>query len=104
MVEEARGGRRNHGLLVSVPRTDRYIFRSMTSFAIENDGTGVGYVLGDYPEGLEADGSRVPVRFARGGEGRTFVLVIGADGLQSRTQSMVWGAEGKNSCRNGRSK
>ena len=74
----------------------------MTSFAIKNDGVGVRYVLGDYLEGLEADGSRVQVRFARSGEGHTFVLGIGADGLHSRTQSMVWGAEGRKSYRNGK--
>jgi 2-polyprenyl-6-methoxyphenol hydroxylase-like FAD-dependent oxidoreductase len=35
----------------------------------------------------------VRVRFARSGVRRAFDLVVGADGLQSQTRRMVWGAD-----------
>lgn len=61
---------------------------------IERDGgKGIEYVFGDWVEELEQDGSKVNVRFAKSGERRSFDLVVGADGLLSRTRRMVWGEE-----------
>ncbi|KAJ9630794.1 hypothetical protein H2203_001319 [Taxawa tesnikishii (nom. ined.)] len=56
-------------------------------------GKGIEYVFGDWVEELEQDGSKVNVRFAKSGERRSFDLVVGADGLLSRTRRMVWGEE-----------
>lgn len=68
----------------------------LVSEEVEREGgVGVEYVFGDYLEELEQDGSKVHVRFAKSGERRSFDLVIGADGLQSRTRRMVWGAKGE---------
>lgn len=58
-------------------------------------GKGIEYVFGDYLDELEQDGEKVHVRFAKSGERRSFDLVVGADGLQSRTRSMAWGAQGE---------
>ena len=58
-------------------------------------GAGVEYIFGDYLEELKQDGSKVQVRFAKSGQRRSFDLVVGADGLQSSTRKMVWGAEGE---------
>lgn len=58
-------------------------------------GAGVEYVFGDYLESLEQDGDKVHVQFAKSKQRRTFDLVVGADGLQSRTRSMVWGSAGE---------
>ncbi|KAK1765003.1 oxidoreductase [Phialemonium atrogriseum] len=58
-------------------------------------GQGIEYVFGDHLDELDQDGMKVHVRFAESGERRTFDLVVGADGLQSQTRKMVWGAEGE---------
>jgi 2-polyprenyl-6-methoxyphenol hydroxylase-like FAD-dependent oxidoreductase len=58
-----------------------------------NGGAGVEYIFGDYLEEIEQDGDKVNVRFAKSGKRQSFDLLIGADGLQSRTRSMVWGVE-----------
>ena len=58
-------------------------------------GAGVEYIFGDYLDGIEQDGNKVHVRFVKSGRRRSFDLVVGADGLQSRTRGMVWGAEGE---------
>ena len=58
-------------------------------------GAGIEYVFGDTLEELEQDGNQVHVRFAKSGERRSYDLVVGADGLQSRTRNMVWGTEGE---------
>ena len=56
-------------------------------------GFGVEYIFGDYLEGLEQDGQKVHVRLAKSGETRSYDIIVGADGLQSRTRNMVWGKE-----------
>lgn len=61
----------------------------------KDGGAGIEYVFGDYLESLEQDGQQVQVRFAKGGQRRRFDLVVGADGLLSRTRNMVWGEEGE---------
>lgn len=58
-------------------------------------GAGIEYVFGDTLSELDQDGSQVHVRFSKSGERRTFDLVVGADGLQSRTRNMAWGSEGE---------
>ena len=58
-------------------------------------GEGIEYVFGDTLSELDQDGSQVHVRFAKSGERRSFDLVVGADGLQSRTRNMAWGSEGE---------
>lgn len=57
--------------------------------------SGIEYVFGDYLDGIEQDGDKVRVRFAKSGETRSFDLLVGADGMQSRTRKMVWGEEGE---------
>lgn len=68
-------------------------------------GPGVDFVFGDRLDRIEQqqqqqqggpnDGRRrVKVRFAGSGETRLFDVVVGADGLQSGTRRLVWGAEG----------
>ncbi|KAK5112568.1 hypothetical protein LTR85_011260 [Meristemomyces frigidus] len=58
-------------------------------------GAGIEYVFGDYAESITQDGAKVHVRFARSDEYRSFDLVVGADGLQSRTRRLAFGAEGE---------
>ncbi|KAK8085640.1 oxidoreductase [Apiospora hydei] len=59
-------------------------------------GRGVEYIFGDYLEELDQeDGDKVHVRFSKSGVRRSFDLVVGADGLHSRTRKMVWGEEGE---------
>ncbi|BCS27683.1 uncharacterized protein APUU_60731S [Aspergillus puulaauensis] len=57
--------------------------------------SGIEYVFGDYLDEIEQDGERVRVRFAKSGQTRIFDLLVGADGMQSRTRRMVWGKEGE---------
>ena len=56
-------------------------------------GAGVDFVFGDYVADIEELGDKASVRFAESGETRKYDLVVGADGLQSRTRRMVWGKE-----------
>lgn len=58
-------------------------------------GAGIEYIFGDYLDEIEQDGDQVNVHFAKSGERRSFDLVVGADGLQSKTRNMVWGPEGE---------
>ena len=69
--------------------------KSVSDEVQEEGGAGVEYIFGDYLEELEQDENKVNVRFAKSGERRSYDLVVGADGLQSRTRNMVWGAEGE---------
>ncbi len=59
----------------------------------KNGGEGVEFIFGDSPEELEQDSQKVHVRFANSGERRTFDLVVGADGLQSRTRRLAFGEQ-----------
>ncbi|KAJ9494466.1 hypothetical protein LTR99_010770 [Exophiala xenobiotica] len=59
----------------------------------KNGGEGVEFIFGDALEELEQDSQKVHVRFANSGERRTFDLVVGADGLQSRTRRLAFGEQ-----------
>ncbi|EXJ62464.1 hypothetical protein A1O7_02901 [Cladophialophora yegresii CBS 114405] len=58
-------------------------------------GAGIAYMFGDHLDALEQDGNQVHVRFAKSGKRQSFDVVVGADGLQSGTRSLAWGAEGE---------
>lgn len=53
--------------------------------------TGIEYIFGDYLDSIDQQGGDVLVRFAKSGEQRRFDLLVGADGLQSRTRRLVFG-------------
>lgn len=62
----------------------------------EQGGRGIEYIFGDYVQEMsQEDGDKVHVRFAKSGVRRSFDLVVGADGLHSRTRKLVWGEEGE---------
>ncbi|KAF9872046.1 pyridine nucleotide-disulfide oxidoreductase [Colletotrichum karsti] len=61
----------------------------------DDGGAGIEYIFGDSLDELEQDGDKVHVHFSKSGERRTFDLVVGADGLQSRTRSLAWGEDGE---------
>ncbi|KAI7081990.1 putative oxidoreductase [Hortaea werneckii] len=56
-------------------------------------GQGIEYVFGDSIDALEQQGDTVNVRFANSGKHRNFNIVVGADGLQSRTRRLAFGTE-----------
>jgi 2-polyprenyl-6-methoxyphenol hydroxylase-like FAD-dependent oxidoreductase len=58
-------------------------------------GRGVRFLVGDVLKGIEQEGDRVRVVFAKSGEEEDFDLVVGADGLQSATRKSVWGSQGE---------
>ncbi|KAL1893284.1 hypothetical protein Sste5346_006460 [Sporothrix stenoceras] len=64
------------------------------------DDSAVEYIFGDHLDGIEQDhtANTVTVHFAKSGKKRTFDLVVGADGLQSTTRSMVWGSKHEAEC------
>lgn len=62
---------------------------------VRDGGKGIEYLFGDYLDDIEQIGDKVKVHFAKGGQRQIFDLVVGADGLQSRTRSMVWGSDGE---------
>lgn len=55
-------------------------------------GKGVEFIFGDSIEDLEQDDEKVYVRLAKAGK-REYDLVVGADGLHSKTRNLAWGAE-----------
>lgn len=69
------------------------------------EGHGVEFIFGDslaelqqqaqMPTDIEtkSEGDRVRVRFTKSGETRQFDIVVGADGLQSRTRALAWNSE-----------
>ncbi|SPB48270.1 hypothetical protein CAN33_009790 [Aspergillus niger] len=66
------------------------------SAAAERDGAaGIEYIFGDYLDDIQQQGNQVHVRFAKSKETKCFDLLVGADGMQSRTRKMVWGEEGE---------
>ncbi|KAL1865348.1 hypothetical protein Daus18300_007238 [Diaporthe australafricana] len=69
--------------------------RDVSDEVARDGGKGIEYVFGDYLDEIEQSGDKVSVHFAKSGERRNFDLVVGADGLQSRTRSMVWGSDGE---------
>ncbi|KAI7277745.1 putative oxidoreductase [Hortaea werneckii] len=56
-------------------------------------GQGIEYIFGDSIDALEQQGDTVNVRFANSGEQRNLDIVVGADGLQSRTRRLAFGNE-----------
>ncbi|KAL1296813.1 hypothetical protein AAFC00_004439 [Neodothiora populina] len=56
-------------------------------------GAGIEYVFGDYLDELHQDNDKVHVRFAKSNDSRSYDLVVGADGLLSRTRNLAFGAE-----------
>lgn len=69
--------------------------KDVSDEVVRNGGKGIEYLFGDYLDDIEQIGNQVNVRFAKSGKRRDFDLVVGADGLQSRTRSMVWGSDGE---------
>lgn len=55
----------------------------------------VDFIYNDYIEELQQEGSSVRVRFANSKVQRTFDIIVGADGLQSRTRRQAFGVEGE---------
>lgn len=70
------------------------------SHTITDDDGAVEYIFGDHLDGIEQDhtANTVTVHFAKSGKKQTFDLVVGADGLQSTTRSMVWGSDHEAEC------
>ncbi|CAH0057181.1 unnamed protein product [Clonostachys solani] len=56
---------------------------------------GIEYIFGDYLKEIKQEDDEVHVLFAKSGERRSFDLLVGADGMQSRTRKLVWGEEGE---------
>ncbi|TDZ33392.1 Uncharacterized protein C8035_v010885 [Colletotrichum spinosum] len=61
----------------------------------DEGGAGIEYVFGESLDELVQDGDKVHVRFEKSGERRTFDMVVGADGIQSRTRLLAWGEDGE---------
>ncbi|SMQ53060.1 unnamed protein product [Zymoseptoria tritici ST99CH_3D7] len=55
----------------------------------------VEFMYGDYVEKIEQDEEEVRVRLAKGKKEMVFDLVVGADGLQSKTRRQVFGLSGE---------
>ncbi|KAK6428210.1 hypothetical protein LTR95_015648 [Oleoguttula sp. CCFEE 5521] len=56
-------------------------------------GAGVEFIFGDYLDSItQASSDRVDAHFAKRDETRSFDLIVGADGLQSSTRALSWGA------------
>lgn len=68
--------------------------RSLSEHVKSEGGTGVEFLFGETVEHLEEDEKGVAVRFGTSGETRRFEVVVGADGLQSRTRKTVFGPQG----------
>ncbi|ROW03005.1 hypothetical protein VMCG_05778 [Cytospora schulzeri] len=69
--------------------------RDVSEAVQRGGGRGIEYIFGDYLDEIAQDGEKVGVHLAKSGERRRYDLVVGADGLQSRTRSMVWGSGGE---------
>ncbi|KAK4941307.1 hypothetical protein LTR10_018717 [Elasticomyces elasticus] len=68
--------------------------KDVSQDAESEGGEGIEYIFGDSLAELEQDSQKVHVRFAKSGESRTFDLVVGADGLQSKTRRLAFGEKG----------
>lgn len=55
-------------------------------------GKGVEFIFGDSIEALDQDDEKVYVRLAKAGN-KSYDLVVGADGLHSKTRKLAWEAE-----------
>lgn len=58
----------------------------------------VDFIYDDYIEELDQEGDSVRVRLAKSKQHHSFDLVVGADGLQSRTRQQVFGIENEAYC------
>jgi 2-polyprenyl-6-methoxyphenol hydroxylase-like FAD-dependent oxidoreductase len=63
--------------------------------AVEKRGSRVEFIYDDYIETLDQQGDSVLVTLAKSKTRHTFDLVVGADGLQSRTRRQAFGVEGE---------
>lgn len=52
----------------------------------------VEYIFGDTISEMDQEGDKVKVTLAKNGEMREFDIVVGADGSQSQTRALAWGA------------
>ena len=68
--------------------------RNVSEEVKREGGAGVEFIFGEFIESLEQDGEKVHVRFNKSGERRSYDYVVGADGLQSQTRRLAFGAEG----------
>jgi 2-polyprenyl-6-methoxyphenol hydroxylase-like FAD-dependent oxidoreductase len=59
-------------------------------------GSAVEFIFDDNLESLHQDNDKVHVQFAKGGQ-RTFDVVVGADGLHSKTRKLIW-AQAQEEC------
>jgi 2-polyprenyl-6-methoxyphenol hydroxylase-like FAD-dependent oxidoreductase len=53
-------------------------------------GSAIEFIFDDSIENLQQDNDKVYAQFAKGGR-RTFDLVVGSDGLHSKTRKLIWG-------------
>jgi 2-polyprenyl-6-methoxyphenol hydroxylase-like FAD-dependent oxidoreductase len=79
--------------------------RTLSEQVEQAGGTGVEFMFGESVEeiqqqarseqepGMTGDESKVRVRFRKSQTWRAFDVVVGADGLQSRTRALAWGIE-----------
>ncbi|KJX96755.1 hypothetical protein TI39_contig602g00021 [Zymoseptoria brevis] len=63
----------------------------------ERGGSGVEFMYGDHVEKIEQEGEEVRVKLANSKREMVFDLVVGADGLQSKTRRQVFGLSGETS-------
>lgn len=69
--------------------------KGVSDEVVRDGGRGIEYLFGDYLDDVEQVGNKVNVHFAKSGQRRSFDIVVGADGLQSGTRSMIWGSDGE---------
>ncbi|MGP3960532.1 FAD-dependent monooxygenase [Nonomuraea sp. 3N208] len=90
-----RDGNQYATLPAAIFAGDLQILRGdLTGLLYEATRPEVQYVFGDSIAGLEQDAGGVRVTFERG-RPRRFDLVVGADGLHSRTRSLVFGPQAR---------
>lgn len=69
--------------------------KGVSDEVVRDGGRGIEYLFGDFLDYIEQVGDKVNVHFAKSGQRQSFDLVVGADGLQSGTRSIVWGSDGE---------
>lgn len=65
--------------------------QSISDEVRKKGGKGVEWTLGDYTETIEQNGDKVHVTLKKSGTKQSYDIVVGADGLQSKTRNLVWG-------------
>ncbi|OAA78718.1 oxidoreductase [Akanthomyces lecanii RCEF 1005] len=55
-------------------------------------GHGISYVFGDSLSAIEHIGDKAQVTFTKSGQKQAYDIVVGADGSQSQTRALAWGA------------